>query len=114
MIIIKTGFHKAWNNKKNENFDQRKKWFNPPHFINHPRKPPQGVTNIAMMIGEKPREEREKREPLQCWGCGEDHFIRNFPHGNGSAKQVHNIQQDETISKVARNVPRIYVAQKEH
>ena len=29
-----TNFHKAWKDKKNEKFYQRKKGFKPPHFIN--------------------------------------------------------------------------------
>ena len=31
---IKPDFHKAWKDKKNENFDQRKKGFKPSHFLN--------------------------------------------------------------------------------
>ena len=55
-------------------------------------------------MGDKPR------EPLECFGCGEDHLLRKCPHMNGSSKQVHNIQEDETVGQVARIVPRIYVA----
>ena len=73
----------AWRVKNNENFYERKKGLKTPHFRNQPRNPPQVVTNTTRMTGDKPR---EPREPLQCWGCGEDHFIRNYPRRNGSAK----------------------------
>ena len=60
--------------KGNEKFDQRKKYYKPPHFKNQQRKPPSGVTKPTSMMGDEPK------DPLQCWGCGEDHFLRNFPH----------------------------------
>ena len=39
---------------------------------------------------------RELRDPIQCCGCGKGHFLKNHPHQNGSKKNFHNIQQDET------------------
>ena len=61
-------------------------------------------------MGYKPRELRDPREPLQYWGCREDHMLRKFPHRNGSAKHVHNIQEVETMIQVVRIVPKIYAA----
>ena len=52
----KPDFHKAWKEKKNEKFDQRKKGFNSHHFRNQPRKLPQVVTNTYRMIGDNPRD----------------------------------------------------------
>ena len=78
--------------------------FNPPHFKNQPRKPPQVVKNIARMKGDK------LRKTLQCWGCGEDHFFRNYMHQNDIAKEVPNVQESESLVQVARKTPRICVA----
>ena len=59
--------HKAWKDKKNEKFDQRKKGFKPSHFRNQQRNPSQAVTNPSRMMGDKPRDQKDTREPLQCW-----------------------------------------------
>ena len=37
-------------------------------------------------------------------------MLRSFPHKNGSAKQVHKIQEIEIVGQLARMVPRIYAA----
>ena len=58
-------------------------------------------------MGDKPR------ETLQCWGYGEDHWLKNCPYQNGSAKDVHNIQEDELVGEVAKTILRIYVALEE-
>ena len=66
----KPDFHKAWKDKKNENFYQRKKGFKPSHLRNRQRHPLQAVTNPSRMMEDKPRDPKDPREPLQCWGCG--------------------------------------------
>ena len=106
----KPDLHKAWKNKRNEKFDQRKKCFKPSNFRNQQRKPSQVVTKPTRMMGDKPRDPKEPREPIQCWGCGVDHMLRNCSHQNGNVSQVHNIQGDETVGQVARTIPRIYAA----
>ena len=62
------------------------------------------------MMGDKLRDPKESREPLQCWGCGGYHMLRNYLHRNGNVSQVHSIQRPETVGQVARTIPRIYVA----
>ena len=37
-------------------------------------------------------------------------MLRKFPHRNGSAKHVHNIQKAKTVGQLAGIVPRIYAA----
>jgi hypothetical protein len=49
-----------------------------------------------------------KRETLKCWGCGEEHLLRDFPHRQQENKRVHNIQEDTTFNDVVRSVPQIY------
>ena len=99
---------------RNEKFDQRKKGFKPFHLRNQQRQPSQAMTNPAKMMGDKPRDPKETREPLQCLGCGGDHILRNCPHRNRNVNQVHNIQGDETVVQVVRSVPRIYAALEDH
>ena len=51
-----------------------------------------------------------KKEPLKCWGCGENHRLRDFPHRQQNSKGVYNIQEATTVNDVARSMPQIYVA----
>ena len=68
------------------------------------------MTNPTRMMGDKPRYPKDSREPLQCWGCGGDHMLRNCLHRNGNVIQVHNIQGVEIVGQVARTIPKIYAA----
>ena len=61
-------------------------------------------------MGDKSRDPKETRKPLQCLGCGGDYMLRNCPHRNGNVSQVHNIQGDEIVGQVARTIPIIYTA----
>jgi hypothetical protein len=51
-----------------------------------------------------------KREPFKCWGCGEEHIMREFPYRKHNSRRVYNIQEAATINDVARRMPHIYVA----
>jgi hypothetical protein len=70
--------------------------------------------NFSSQIRNKPVEHAKettgetKKGPLQCWGCGEPHLLRDFPHRNHDIKRVYNIQEATTINNVARSIPRIY------
>ena len=66
------------------------------------------------MMGDKPRDPKDPREPLQFWGCGGNHMRRNCLHPNGNVSQVHNIQGVETVGKVVRTIHRIYAALEDH
>jgi hypothetical protein len=35
-----------------------------------------------------------KKEPLKCWGCGEEHLLRDYPHRQQNSRKVYNIQED--------------------
>jgi hypothetical protein len=37
-------------------------------------------------------------------------MYRDCPHGAEKVRIVHNVQQDETMEDMGRNVPRIYAA----
>ena len=52
----KPDFHKAWKDKKNEKFDQRKKGFKPSNFRNQQKQPSQAASKPAGVVGEKPRD----------------------------------------------------------
>jgi hypothetical protein len=51
-----------------------------------------------------------KREPLKCWGCEEEHLLRDCPHRQQNTQKVYNIQEVTTVNDVARSVSQIYVA----
>eukprot|EP00253_Pinus_taeda_P001671 PITA_01671 len=49
------------------------------------------------------------RPPVQCWGCGGPHYIKNCPQrkGTGHLSQIH---EASTVGEVGRSVPRINAA----
>ena len=49
-----------------------------------------------------------KREPLKCWGCREDHLLRDCPHRQQNSRRVYNIQEATIVNDVARIIPQIY------
>eukprot|EP00253_Pinus_taeda_P022926 PITA_22926 len=46
------------------------------------------------------------RPPVQCWGCGGPHYIKNCPHRRNS-DQVSQVYEASTIGDVAWSMPRI-------
>ena len=52
----KPDYHKAWKDKKNEKFDQRKKGFKPSRFRNQQKHPSQVASNLVGVTGGKPKE----------------------------------------------------------
>jgi hypothetical protein len=45
---------------------------------------------------------------LKCWGCGEEHLLRDFPYRKQNNRRVYNIQEVTTVNDVARSMPQIY------
>jgi hypothetical protein len=67
--------------------------------------------NFPSHSGNKPFEavpkniDNPKKEPLKCWGCGEYHRLRDFPHKKQNNRRVYNIQEATTTNDVARSMP---------
>jgi hypothetical protein len=99
-------FQKSWEEKRKLKMDQRKKGFKPPFFRNNPQG--QKIPKEPRMIDTE--SQRPRHPPIQCWGCKGDHVFRDCPHRVEKGRTVHNIQEDETMEDIGRNVPRIYVA----
>ena len=83
--------HKAWKDKKNEKFDQRKKGLKPSHFRNQQRQPSQAMAKPSRVMEDRQRDPKEIRGPLQCWRCRENYKLRNCPRENGYVRKAHNI-----------------------
>eukprot|EP00253_Pinus_taeda_P019019 PITA_19019 len=49
------------------------------------------------------------RPPLQCWGCGGTHYIKNCPQRKGT-EQLSQIHEASTVGEVGRSIPRINAA----
>ena len=77
--------------------------------MNQQKQPSQAASKPAGVVGEKPRDPKKNKEPLQCWKCRRPHMRRNCPLKNESTRQAYNIQEAKTVGQVAREVPRIYV-----
>jgi hypothetical protein len=70
--------------------------------------------NFPSQSGNKPfgsvlgKTDNTKREPLKCWGYGEEHLLRDNPHRQQDNRSVYNIQEAITVNDVARSMPQIY------
>jgi len=53
--------------------------------------------------------EGSARPPVQCWGCGGPHYIKNCPHQKES-DQLSQIYEASMVGDVARSMPRINAA----
>eukprot|EP00253_Pinus_taeda_P031271 PITA_31271 len=49
------------------------------------------------------------RPPVQCWGCGGPHYIKNCPQRKGT-EQLSQIHETSTVGEVGRSVPIINAA----
>jgi hypothetical protein len=72
--------------------------------------------NFPSQSGNKPsgstpgKIDNPKREPLKCWGCGEEHLLRDCPHRQQNSWRIYNVQEATTVNDVARSVPQIYAS----
>eukprot|EP00253_Pinus_taeda_P002210 PITA_02210 len=57
----------------------------------------------------RPEGEGMTRPPVQCWGCGGPHYVKNCPQRKGT-DQISQIHEASTVGDVARSVPRINAA----
>ena len=99
----KVGPHEDW--KKRSSLGFKKKGFKSPRFKNYGkgsrmRLPTRSVyqQNFPSQSGNKPfktvlvKTDNLKKEPLKCWGCGEDHRLRDYSHRQQNNKRLYNIQ----------------------
>lgn len=49
------------------------------------------------------------RSPVQCWGCGGPHYVKNCPQRKGT-EQISQIHEASTVGDVGRSVPSINAA----
>jgi hypothetical protein len=83
-----------------KNFGKNPRMGFPTKSVNQQNFPSQGGDKT---IGSAPgRTESTKKEPLKCWGCGEEHMLRDCPHRQPNNKGVYNIQEATTVDDVAR------------
>jgi hypothetical protein len=104
--IEKPTFWKAWEDKKKFKMDQRKKGTKPSFFRNSPQGQPSFREPRKAEIGGK----MPRQPPMECWGCKGNHRYRDCPHRNDKVRDVHNVQQAETMEDMGISVPRIYAA----
>eukprot|EP00253_Pinus_taeda_P028202 PITA_28202 len=53
--------------------------------------------------------EGSNRPPVQCWGCGGPHYVKNCPQRKGT-DQISQIHEASTVGDVGRSMPRINAA----
>jgi hypothetical protein len=51
---------------------------------------------------------RPRKTHMLCWGCNGDHRYTYFPHRKDRVRDVHNVNQEETMEDMGNRVPRIY------
>jgi hypothetical protein len=111
----------GWKQKNSSRF--QKKGIKSPGFKNYKKNPRMSFParsvhqqNFPSLGGNKTsgsipvKTDNPKREPLKCWGCGEEHLLRDCPHRQQNSRRIYNIQEATTVNDVARSVPQIYAA----
>eukprot|EP00253_Pinus_taeda_P028227 PITA_28227 len=76
------------------------------------RTPSKFTTTSESRVSEQPARlvnEGAPRTPVQCWGCGGPHYVKNFPQRKGT-EQLSQIQEASTDGEIGRSVPRINAA----
>lgn len=53
------------------------------------------------------------RPPVQCWGCGGAHYVKNCPHRKG-IEHVSQMHEASIVGDVARSIPKINAALDDH
>ena len=106
----KPDYHKAWKDKKNEKFYQRRKGFKPSGFRKQQKQPSQAVSKLVGVTGGKPKDPPHNKGPLKCRKCEGPHLRRYCPLENENARPTYNVQEAEIVGQVARSFPRIYAA----
>jgi hypothetical protein len=117
----KTKLHEYWKKKNNLGF--KKNRFKSSIFKNHGKSSRMSLPNRSVyqqnfpsQSGNKPfravpsKTCNPKREPFKCWGCGEEHLLRDCPRRQQRNKRVYNVQEATIVNDVARSMPQIYEA----
>jgi hypothetical protein len=65
---------------------------------------------IGQAEQERERVEEPKKGPLQCWGCGEAHMLRDFPHRKHEKKESIMFRRLLWSMMWPEVCPRIYAA----
>ena len=58
--------------------------------------------------------ERRPREPIQYWGCGENHMFKNCPHRRLNPRGIHIIEEATIVEDIAHVAPKIYATIDDH
>ena len=72
--------------------------------------------NFPSQSGNKPfgstpgKTNNPKKKPLKCWGCEEEHLLRDCPHRQQNSQRIYNVQESITVNDVAKGVSQIYAA----
>eukprot|EP00253_Pinus_taeda_P010525 PITA_10525 len=77
-----------------------------------PRSSPKFKTTSESRVSEQPARldsEGAARPPVQCWGCGGPHYVKNCPQRKGTEK-LSQIHEALIVGDVGRSVPRINAA----
>lgn len=63
-------------------------------------------------FGERPAvtPEGKPREPLQFWGCGENHKLKDCPRRKEKRRGLHNLDSVAIVEDMARATSKIYAA----
>ena len=117
-----------WKAKRTNNFEQRKKGFVPNcnfknnNTRNFPDKNFQGNKCNSQINpnGQRNKEyvnnhskytkNLERKEPIKCWECNGPHYASVFPNRKKIVSNIHTIQEETTVSDLARTMSRINAA----
>ena len=89
---VKLEFLPSWKGNTKGILGKRKSGFKPPPFRNQPINFQQGKQarsgiKLAVAAGKRPK------GPLQCWGCGGNRMLKDYPHWRENPWELHNLEE---------------------
>eukprot|EP00253_Pinus_taeda_P032583 PITA_32583 len=105
------GFKSMGNSKGNRNSGSKGNGKGPNNRIPDRTASKFRLNNESKGSGQQVRLDNEgtTRPPVQCWGCGGPHYIKNCPQRKGT-EQLSQIHEASTVGEVGRSIPRINAA----
>lgn len=50
----------------------------------------------------------QKKKSLKCWGCIEQHLLRDYPYKQHHGRKIFNVQDTTTINETSKSVLKAY------
>ena len=100
--------------KRNFKNNKAKKYSNNKNFQGNRISTPNNQSNFkGKETSNNPRiftKNFERKEPVKCWECNGPHYASICPNQKKTISNIHTVQEEITVGKLARRMPRINAA----